>query len=111
MIFLKQSKKKSTLNYSDEMAKITIKAIVQTIFDKKRQNQLYEHQFIRIEEIGTKNIFDIQFYNEKIKVLEGAGVKEKDEVLIEINLNGKFWEKDGREGIFLKLNGQKIIKL
>lgn len=90
------------------MAKITITAIVQTIFDKKRQNQLYEHQFVRIEEIGTKNIFDVQFYNEKIKVFESAGVKEKDKVIIEINLNGKFWEKDGREGIFLKLNGQNI---
>lgn len=88
------------------MAKITIKAIVQTIFDKKRQNQLYEHQFVRVEEIGTKNIFDVQFYNEKIKELQG--VKEGDEVEIEVNLNGKFWEKEGKSGIFLKLNGQKI---
>lgn len=92
------------------MSKTTIKAIVQTIFDKKRQNQLYEHQFIRVQEIGTTNIFDIQFYNEKIKVLEDAGVNEKDEVEIEVNLNGKFWQKDDRSGIFLKLNGQNIVK-
>ena len=90
------------------MAKTTIKAVVQTIFDKKRQNQLYEHQFIRVQEIGTSNVFDIQFYNEKIKVLESAGVSEKDEVEIEATLNGKFWEKEGTSGIFLKLNGQKI---
>ncbi len=88
------------------MAKTTIKAVVQTIFDKKRQNSLYEHQFLRVVEIGTKNTFDIQFYNEKIKKLEG--VKEGDEVEIEVNLNGKFWEKEGKSGIFLKLNGQKI---
>ena len=93
------------------MAKTTIKAVVQTIFDKKRQNQLYEHQFIRVQEIGTSNVFDIQFYNEKIKVLESAGVSEKDEVEIEVNLNGKFWEKEGKSGIFLKLNGQKINKI
>lgn len=92
------------------MAKTTIKAVVQTIFDKKRQNQLYEHQFIRVQEIGTSNVFDIQFYNEKIKVLEEAGVKEKDEVEIEAILNGKFWQKEDRSGIFLKLNGQNIVK-
>ena len=92
------------------MSKTTIKAVVQTIFEKKRQNSLYEHQFIRVQEIGTTNIFDIQFYNEKIKVLEDAGVNEKDEVEIEVNLNGKFWQKDDRSGIFLKLNGQNIVK-
>ena len=93
------------------MAKTLIKGKVQTIFDKKRQNQLYEHQFIRVQEIGTTNIFDIQFYNEKIKVLEDAGVKEKDEVEIDATLNGKFWQKEDRSGIFLKLNGQKIKKI
>ena len=93
------------------MAKTFIKGKVQTIFDKKRQNQLYEHQFIRVQEIGTTNIFDIQFYNEKIKVLEDAGVKEKDEVEIDATLNGKFWQKEDRSGIFLKLNGQKIKKI
>lgn len=98
------------MKHSDAMAKTTIKAVVQTIFDKKRQNQLYEHQFIRVQEIGTKNIFDVQFYNEKIKVLEDAGVKEKDEVEIDATLNGKFWQKDDRSGIFLKLNGQNIVK-
>lgn len=35
---------------------------------------------------------------------------EKDEVEIEVNLNGKFWQKDDRSGIFLKLNGQNIMK-
>lgn len=98
------------MKHSDAMAKTTIKAVVQTIFDKKRQNQLYEHQFIRVQEIGTTNIFDVQFYNEKIKVLEDAGVKEKDEVEIEATLNGKFWQKGDRSGIFLKLNGQNIVK-
>ena len=93
------------------MAKTTIKAVVQTIFDKKRQNQLYEHQFIRVQEIGTSNVFDIQFYNEKIKVLESAGVVLGDEVEIEVNLNGKFWQKEEKSGIFLKLNGQKINKI
>lgn len=93
------------------MAKTTIKAVVQTIFDKKRQNQLYEHQFIRVKENGNSNIFDVQFYNEKIKVLEGAGVVEGDEVEIEATVNGKFWEKDGKSGIFVKVNGQNIVKL
>ena len=93
------------------MSKTTIKADVQKIFEEKRQNDLYVHQFIRVAEIGTQNVFDIQFYNEKIKVFEDAGVNEKDEVEIEVNLNGKFWQKDDRSGIFLKLNGQKIIKL
>ena len=93
------------------MSKTTIKAVVQKIFEEKRQNALYVHQFIRVAEIGTQNVFDIQFYNEKIKVFEDAGVNEKDEVEIEVNLNGKFWQKDDRSGIFLKLNGQKIIKL
>lgn len=88
------------------MAKTLIKGKVQTIFDEKRQNSLYKHQFIRVAENGTTNIFDVQFYNEKIKELQG--VKEGDEVEIEVNLNGKFWEKEGKSGIFLKLNGQKI---
>ena len=85
-----------------------IKAKVQIIFPKKRQNALYEHQFIRVEEQGTKNVFDVQFYNEKMKLLEEAEIKEGDDVEIEANLNGKFWEKEGKSGIFLKLNGQKI---
>ena len=88
------------------MAKTLIKGKIQTIFDEKRQNSLYKHQFIRVAENGTTNLFDIQFYNEKIKELQG--VKEGDEVEIEVNLNGKFWEKEGKSGIFLKLNGQKI---
>lgn len=88
------------------MAKTFIKGKVQTIFDEKRQNSLYKHQFIRVAENGTTNLFDIQFYNEKIKELQG--VKEGDEVEIEVNLNGKFWGKEGKSGIFLKLNGQKI---
>ena len=92
------------------MAKTFIKGKVQTIFDEKRQNSLYKHQFIRVAENGTTNIFDVQFYNEKIKVLEDAGVKEKDEVEIEATLNGKFWQKEDRSGIFLKLNGQNIVK-
>ena len=93
------------------VAKMTIKSIVQTIFEKKRQNALYEHQFIRVKEIGTENIFDVQFYNSKIQLIEKAGVKQGDEVEIETNVNGKFWEKDGREGVFIKINGQNIKKL
>lgn len=92
------------------MAKTTIKAIVQTIYDKKRQNQLYEHQFIRVGEVGTTNVFDVQFYNSKIKVLEDAKISEGDEVLIEANVNGKFWEKEDKSGIFIKINGQNITK-
>jgi lactate dehydrogenase-like 2-hydroxyacid dehydrogenase len=57
------------------MAKTFIKGKVQTIFDEKRQNSLYKHQFIRVAENGTTNLFDIQFYNEKIKELqEGSKV-------------------------------------
>lgn len=90
---------------------MTIKAIVQTIFEKKRQNALYEHQFIRVQEIGTTNIFDVQFYNSKIQIIEKNELKKGDEVEIETNVNGKFWEKDGKEGIFIKINGQNITKV
>lgn len=93
------------------MAKMTIHAIVQTIFQRKRQNQLYEHQFIRVQEKGTSNIFDVQFYNNKIELIEKYGVKEGDEAEIETTVNGKFWEKEDKSGIFLKINGQKITKI
>ena len=89
------------------MAKATILGIVAKVFPRKRQNQLYEHQFIRIVEEGTQNVFDIQFYNNKIKLLEG--VEEGQKVICETFLNGKHWAKpDGKEGVFLKLNGQAI---
>lgn len=93
------------------MAKTTIKAVVQKIFEEKRQNALYIHQFIRVAEIGTQNVFDVQFYNAKIKVLKDAEIAEGDEVEIDANVNGKFWEKEDKSGIFLKINGQNISKL
>jgi hypothetical protein len=92
------------------MSKTTIKGIVQIIFDKKRQNQLYEHQFIRVAENGTSSIFDVQFYNAKIKTIEASGVKEGDEVLIEGSVVGKLWDKDGKSGNYIKINGQNITK-
>lgn len=93
------------------MAKMTIIAIVQTIFEKKRQNALYEHQFLRVQEKGTTNIFDVQFYNSKIELITKAEIKENDEVIIETNVNGKYWEKEGRSGVFIKVNGQNISKV
>lgn len=92
------------------MAKMTIIAIVQTIFEKKRQNQLYEHQFVRVQEKGTTNIFDVQFYNSKIDLITNLGLKEGDEVTIEANVNGKYWEKEDKSGVFIKVNGQQISK-
>ena len=92
------------------MAKTTIKGVVQIIFDKKRQNQLYEHQFVRVAESGTSSVFDVQFFNTKMKVIEDSGVKEGDEVLVEGNVVGKLWEKDGKSGNFIKINGQNITK-
>lgn len=89
------------------MAKLTILGIVAKVFPRKRQNQLYEHQFVRIVEEGTQNVFDVQFYNNKIKCIEG--IEEGQKVLCEVYLNGKHWFRpDGKEGVFLKLNGQEI---
>ena len=93
------------------MAKMTILGIVVKVFPRKRQNQLYEHQFIRIAEEGGNNIFDVQFYNNKIQQIEENGIEEGQKVICETYVNGKHWAKpDGKEGVFLKLNGQMISK-
>lgn len=89
------------------MAKVTILGIVVKVFDEKRQNQLYKHRFVRIMEQSTQNIFDVQFYNNKIQLLDNVEAGQK--VVCEVYLNGKHWAKpDGSEGVFLKLNGQMI---
>lgn len=90
---------------------MTIKSIVKTIFERKRQSAIFEHQFIRVQEIGTDNIFDVQFYNSKIQIIEKVEIKVGDEVEIDTNVNGRFWEKGGKEGVFIKINGQNIKKL
>lgn len=91
------------------MAKVTILGIVAKVFPRKRQNQLYEHQFVRIVEEGTQNVFDVQFYNNKIQLIEDNAIEAGQKVVCEVYLNGKHWAKpDGTEGVFLKLNGQSI---
>lgn len=91
------------------MAKITLIGIVIKVFEEKRQNALYKHRFVRIKEKGTSNIFDIQFYNQKIKLIDESGIKEGQKALFVCYLNGKHWINDeGKEGVFLKLNGQEI---
>ena len=90
------------------MAKSKITGIVTNIFPEKRQNQLYKHQFIRIVENGTSNVFDVQFYNNKIPEIKK--VKEGQKIDVLVFVNGRHWTDDEteKEGIFLKVNGQLI---
>ena len=91
------------------MAKMTILGIVARVFPEKRQNQLYKHQFIRIVEEGTQNVFDVQFYNNKIKLIAENGIEEGQKVICEVFVNGKHWSRpDGSDGVFIKINGQSI---
>lgn len=82
--------------------------IVSNIFPEKRQNQIFKHQFIRIVESGTANIFDVQFYNNKIS--EVSKIIEGQKIVVLCYVNGRHWtdENNGKEGIFLKVNGQLI---
>lgn len=89
---------------------MTILGIVDTVFPVKRQNQLFVHQFVRIIEEGTRNVFDVQFYNNKIELIALNGIAEGQKVICETFVNGKFWTniEKGTEGVFIKINGQSI---
>lgn len=92
------------------MAKMTILGIVDKVFPVKRQSALFVHRFVRINEQGTTNVFDVQFYGKKLDQIDENGIEEGQKVIVEVFVNGKFWknEVDGKEGVYLKLNGQTI---
>jgi len=52
------------------------------------------------------NTFEVEFTNDNCAKLDPF--KEGQQVTIDINLRGRYWQKDTREGVVTSLNGWKI---
>lgn len=52
---------------------------------------------------------EVEFWNDKVELLNLLG--EGDKVSLEVNLNGRVWEGNGKEVVFMSLTGYKVEPL
>lgn len=52
------------------------------------------------------NTFEVEFTNDNCAKLDA--VAEGQQVTIDVNLRGRYWQKNDREGVVTTLNGWKI---
>jgi hypothetical protein len=82
--------------------KITRLFAAQQISDKFRNRKVW----VQETEGQYPNTFEVEFTQDKCELLNPF--KEGDIVTIDINLRGRYWSKNDKEGVMTSLNGWKI---
>ncbi len=78
------------------------------LFQAQQISEKFKSQKVWIKETtgDYPNTFEVEFTNNNCAKLDAFA--EGQEVLIDINLRGRYWQKDTREGVVTSLNGWKI---
>lgn len=78
------------------------------LFQAQQISEKFKSQKVWIKEVtgDYPNTFEVEFTNNNCAKLDAFA--EGQEVLIDINLRGRYWQKDTREGVVTSLNGWKI---
>ena len=82
--------------------KITRLFAAQQVTDKFRNRKVWMQE----TEGQYPNTFEVEFTQDKCELLNAF--KEGDQVTIDINLRGRYWSKNDKEGVMTSLNGWKI---
>lgn len=78
------------------------------LFQAQQISEKFKSQKVWIKETtgDYPNTFEVEFTNNNCAKLDVFA--EGQEVVIDINLRGRYWQKDTREGVVTSLNGWKI---
>lgn len=78
------------------------------LFQAQQISEKFKSQKVWVREEGKTypNTFEVEFTNDNCAKLDAF--VEGQEVVIDINLRGRYWQKDTREGVVTSLNGWKI---
>lgn len=78
------------------------------LFQAQQISEKFKSQKVWVKETtgDYPNTFEVEFTNNNCAKLDAFA--EGQEVVIDINLRGRYWQKDTREGVVTSLNGWKI---
>lgn len=78
------------------------------LFQAQQISEKFKSQKVWVKETtgDYPNTFEVEFTNNNCAKLDAFA--EGQEVLIDFNLRGRYWQKDTREGVVTSLNGWKI---
>ena len=89
------------------MSRVKTKGVIRKIFERTRMNSIHTKRLIWIEtqETNPQN-YEIQFWNAKADLLD----KFIDGQIVEVeyDVRGRYWQKDGKEGVYNYLIGESI---
>ena len=89
------------------MSRVKTKGVIRKIFDGTRMNSIHTKRLLWIETQETKpQNYEIQFWNAKADLLDKF--IEGQIVEVEYDVRGRYWQKDGKEGVFNYLIGESI---
>ena len=89
------------------MSRVKTKGVIRKIFDRTRMNSIHTKRLLWVETLETKpQNYEIQFWNAKAELLD----KFIDGQIVEVeyDVRGRYWQKDGKEGVFNYLIGENI---
>lgn len=92
-----------------DQAKISIKGVIKRIKDIEQVSDKFKKREMWLQETGEHpQTFNLEFHQDTCKVLDGYS--EGELVECQINLRGRYWSKNGREGVMNTLQCWKITR-
>ena len=92
------------------MVKVKIDGFIKKVNGEQKVNANLKKKIVFVETHGNKpQQYEVAFWNQKTDLLNGYNAG--DGILIDGFLNGKYFDKDGREGTYLSIVAESIQKV